>query len=115
MRHFRSPGALSASFPVAPLALGVTVATVPAVLITPCGRAARLPAGDAGTTRPAVLLTAVTARADPHLALTPRTQKQPGIVHRVLPGEEGLDDPPLHSDTGHGAVRECGSGRSSGH
>jgi len=39
MRHFRSPGALSASFPVAPLALGVTVTPVPAVLVTRTGHA----------------------------------------------------------------------------
>jgi len=75
MRHFRSLEGLSASFPVVPLALGVTVAPAPRLLVTLASRAPRLSAGDAGTARPAVLLTAVTARADPHLALTPCTQK----------------------------------------
>ena len=114
MRHFLAPQPLSASCPIAPLTLGVTVAPAPTVLVAPSGRTQRLTAGDAGTPRPAVLLAPVTARADAHLALTARTQKQPGIVHRFLPGEEGLDDPPLPGDTGRGTVRECGSGRSLG-
>ena len=35
--------------------------------------------------RCAVALSAIAARADEHLSLTPRTQKQPGIVHRSPP------------------------------
>ena len=63
--------------------------------------------------RSAVLLGAVATRADEHLALAPRTQKQSGIVHRS-PRRGGLDDPTSPGNTGLGAVRKCGSGRSLG-
>ena len=58
--------------------------------------------------RCAVALSAIAARADEHLSLTPRTQKQPGIVHRS-PRRRGLDDPTSPGNTGLGAVRQCGS------
>ena len=63
--------------------------------------------------RSAVLLGAVATRADEHLALAPRTQKQSGIVHRS-PRRGGLDDPTSPGNTAYGAVRKCGSGRSLG-
>jgi len=70
------------------LALGVTVPPAPGLLVAVSGRAQRLAPRDTGTYRSAVLLAAVTMRADQHLALTPGTQEQSGIVHRSLPGEE---------------------------
>ena len=53
------------------------------------------------------------SRNRPDLALTPRTQKQSGIVHRS-PRRGGLDDPRSPGNTALGAVRKCGSGRSLG-
>ena len=88
MRHFLSLRHVLAACSVASLALGVTVSPAPGVLIAVSGRAQRLTPGDSGTSRPAVLLAAVTARADPYLALAPGTQKQPGIVHPSSPSEE---------------------------
>ncbi len=114
MRHFFSAHPFPATYPITSLALGVTVPAAPRLLVTVSGRAQRLTAGDTGTCRAAVLLAAVTMRADPHLALTPGTQEQSGIVHRS-PRRGELDDPAAHSDTGYGAARECGSGRSPGH
>ena len=58
--------------------------------------------------RCAVALPTIAARADEHLSLTPRAQKQPGIVHRS-PRRRGLDDPTSPGNTGLGAVRQCGS------
>ena len=113
MRHFFLVCPFPAACPIAPLALGVTVPAAPRLLVAVSGRAQRLAPGDTGTCRAAVLLTVVTTRADQYLALTPGTQEQSGIVHRS-PRRGELDDPAAHSDTGHGAARECGSGRSPG-
>ena len=103
MRHFFSAHSFPATRPIASLALGVAVPAAPTLLIAVSGRAQRLTPGDTGTCRAAVLLAAVTTRADPYLALTPDTQEQSGIVYRS-PRRGGLDDPALHGDTGHGAV-----------
>ena len=113
MRHFFSSRPFPATCPITSLAFGVTVPTAPSLLVTVSGRAQRLTPGDTGTCRAAVLLAAVTMRADPHLVLTPGAQEQSGIVHRS-PRRGELDDPAAYSDTGYGAARECGSGRSPG-
>ena len=63
--------------------------------------------------RAAVLLSAVTNRADEYLTPTPGTQEQSGVVHRS-PRRGGLDDPRSPGNTALGAVRKCGSGRSLG-
>ena len=88
MRHFFSARPFPATRPIASLALGVTVPAAPRLLVAVSGRAQRLTPSDTGTCRAAVLLAAVTTRADPYLALTPDAQKKSGIVHRP-PSEEG--------------------------
>ena len=113
MRHFVSAGPLAAPEPVASLALGMAVPAASRMLIPAPRRAQRLTPSEAAATRRAVALAPVTARADEHLALTPSTQEQPGIVHRS-PRRGGLDDPRSPGNTALGAVRQCGSGRSLG-
>ena len=113
MRHFLSPAPVAASAAVAALALGMTVSAASRVLIPASRRAHRVAPSEVTATRPAVLLAPITARADEHLAPTPGTQKQPGIVHR-RPRRGGLDDPQSPGNTALGAVRKCGSGRSLG-
>ena len=113
MRHFFSAGPLAAPAPVTPLAFGMTVPAASRVLIPAPRRAQRLTPSEAATTRRAVALPPVTARADEHLALAPCTQEQPGIVHRSS-RRGGLDDPRSPGNTALGAVHQCGSGRSLG-
>ena len=113
MRHYFPARTFPAPAPVAPLTLGMTVPAASRVLIPTSRRAQRFASGEAAAARSAVLLCAITARADEHLALTPRTQKQSGIVHRS-PRRGGLDDPRSPGNTALGAVRKCGSGRSLG-
>ena len=113
MRHFLSAGPLAAPAAVAALALGMTVSAASRVLIPASRRARRFAPSEIAATRPAVLLAAITARADEHLAPAPGTEKQPGIVHRS-PRRGGLDDPRSPGNTALGAVRKCGSGRSLG-
>ena len=88
MRHFFSARPFPAACPIASLALGVTVPAAPRLLVAVSGCAQRFAPGDTATYRAAVLLTAVTTRADQYLALTPGTQKQSRIPHRSSPGEE---------------------------
>ena len=114
MRHFSPTAPFAAPEAVAALALGMAVPAASRLLVTPPRRASRFASGKAATAHPAVLLPAVTARADEHLALASGTQKQPGIVHRS-PRRGGLDDPTSPGNTALGAVRKCGSGRSPGH
>ena len=109
MRHFLSTCAFAAPVAIAALALGVTVPAASRLLIVPPGPAQLFASGEAATQRPAVLLAAVTGRADEDLALAPRAQKQSGIVHRS-PRRGGLDDPTSPGNTALGAVRKCGSG-----
>ena len=74
--------------PVAALAFGMTVPASSGVLITPSGRTYRLASSELRTPGFAVLLSAVTSRADPHLALASGTQIEPGIVHDTLRAKE---------------------------
>ena len=87
---------------VAALALGVTVPAASRVLIPASRRAHRFAPSEVTAIRPAVLLAPITARADEHLAPTPGTQKQPGIVHR-RPRRGGLDDPQSPGNTALGS------------
>ena len=114
MRHFLPVGAFAAPAPVAALTLGMTVSTASRALIPPSRRTQRFTPSGVAAPCSAVALTAITARADEHLAPAPGTQKQSGIVHR-LPRRGGLDDPQSPGNTALGAVRKCGSGRSLGH
>ena len=111
--YFFSTRPCAAPAAVAPLALGMTVPAAPRLLIAAPRRAQRFASGEAAAVRSAVLLSAIAARADEHLALAPRTQNQSGIVHRS-PRRGGLDDPRSPGNTSLGAVRKCGSGRSLG-
>ena len=113
IRHYFPARTFPAPAPVAPLTLGMTVPAASRVLIPTSRRAQRFASGEAAAARSAVLLCAITARADEHMALTPRTQKQSDIVHRS-PRRGGLDDPRSPGNTALGAVRKCGSGRSLG-
>ena len=113
IRHYFPARTFPAPAPVAPLTLGMTVPAASRVLIPTSRRAQRFASGEAAATCSAVLLAPITARADEHLALTPRTQKQSDIVHRS-PRRGGLDDPRSPGNTALGAVRKCGSGRSLG-
>ena len=88
MRHYFPARTFPAPAPVAPLTLGMTVPAASRVLIPTSRRAQRFASGEAAATCSAVLLAPITARADEHLALTPRTQKQSGIVHRSPGGED---------------------------
>ena len=82
IRHYFPARTFPAPAPVAPLTLGMTVPAASRVLIPTSRRAQRFASGEAAATCSAVLLAPITARADEHLALTPRTQKQSDIVHR---------------------------------
>ena len=113
MRHFVRARAFAAPAPVAPLALGMTVAAAPRVLIPASRPAQRFTPSEAAAARPAVVLAPVTAQADEHLAPASGTEKQSGIVH-CSPRRGGLDDPRSPGNTALGAVRKCGSGRSLG-
>ena len=88
MRHFLRARAFAAPAPVTALTLGVTVPTASRVLIPPARRRQRFTPSGVAATCSAVALTAITARADEHLAPTSGTQIQSGIVHRS-PGGEG--------------------------
>ena len=82
MRHFfpRRPP-LPAPRAVTTLALGMAMPAAPRSLVTRTGRAqARAPRRPRAV-RPAIELTAVAARAHPHLHAAAATHEQPGIVH----------------------------------
>ena len=113
MRHFVSAHAFAASVAVAPLALRMTVPATPRLLVATPSGPQRFASGQAATSRPAVLLAAITARADEHLALAPGTHEHSGIVHRS-PRRGGLDAATSPGNTALGAVRKCGPGRSLG-
>ena len=113
MRHLLPAHAFTAPAPVAALTLGVTVPAAARVLIPASRRTQRFTPGEAAATCTAVPLTPITARADEHRAPASDTEKLSGIVHRS-PRRGGLDDLPLPGNTGIGAVRKCGSGRSLG-
>lgn len=87
MRHFftRPPLLGTGTGAIAALACGVTVPAAPALLIAAPRRAQALTAGRRRAGATAVLLAAITARADAHLAPAARTHEQPGIVHDALP------------------------------
>ena len=114
MRHHLRARVLAAPAPGAALTLGMTVSTASRALIPACRRTQRFTPSGVTATCSAVALTAITARADEHLAPAPGTQIQSGIVHRS-PRRGGLDDPRSPGNTALGAVRKCGSGRSLGH
>ena len=113
MRHFFVQRPFAAPVPIAPLALGMAVPAAARLLITPPRGAQRFAPGKPAAPCPAVPLTAVAARADENLAPAPGTHEQPRIVHRSS-RRGGLDDPRSSGNTGLGAVRQCGSGRSPG-
>ncbi len=78
MRHFPLPEPLSST--VASLTPGVVNTSRPCRLIaTPCP-SERVATGRHRTPRPAVDLTPVTRRADPHLAAAPPAQEEPEIL-----------------------------------
>ena len=114
MRHFFSADPVATPTSVAALALGMTVPATSRLLISTPRRSQRFVSGEAAAARAAVLLSAITNRADEYLAPTPGTQEQSGVVHRS-PRRGGLDDPQSPGNTALGAVRKCGSGRSLGH
>ena len=67
---------LAASLAVAALALGMTMPTASGLLVPASCCAQRIASGEAATVRSAVLLSAITARADEHLT------SASGIAHR---------------------------------
>ena len=113
MRHFLLPRPFAAPVPIAPLALGMAVPAAARLLITPPRGTQRFAPGKPAAARSAVPLTAVAARAHENLTPATGTHEQPRIVHRSS-RRGGLDDPRSSGNTGLGAVRQCGSGRSLG-
>ena len=96
MRHILPARGVAASLAVAALALGMTMPTASGLLVPASCCAQRIASGEAATVRSAVLLSAITARADEHLTSASGTWKASGIVHRpssiVRPG--GVRLPP---------------------
>ncbi len=113
MRHIFFTSPFAAPAPIAPLALGMAMPAAARLLVTTPRGAQRLAARQDTTAPRAVLLAAVTARADENLASAPGTHKPARVVHRSS-RRGGLDDPRSSGNTALGAVRQCGSGRSLG-
>ena len=82
MRHILPAHGVAASLAVAALALGMTMPTASGLLVPASCCAQRIASGEAATVRSAVLLSAITARADEHLTSASGTWKASGIVHR---------------------------------
>ena len=85
MRQYFPASTFAAPVSVAALALGMTVPAASRLLISTTRRTQRFASGETAAPHTTVLLSAVTIRADEHLAPTPGTPEQPSVVHGSPP------------------------------
>lgn len=88
MRHFLVHHTRTPAHPIAALTLRMAVLATPSALIATPRRSYRLTPRGPRTVTSTVSIAAIAARADPHLTITSRAHKKPGIVHRSPQGEE---------------------------